>query len=116
MQQTLITIRYSISGDPSRFRSGMEKAAATIAATPGLIWKIWGFDTDHSVGISAYLFESERAAASFALGPVIRGLRNHPDVDEVSLEIAPVDRELSERTGATAALAARPLSPAGTSR
>jgi hypothetical protein len=105
MQKSLVSIRYRLSGDPVRFRGDMERAAATIAAVPGLIWKIWGFDPRRGGGLSAYLFETDAAAQAFVTGPVIERLRKHPDVAEVFVDSAPVDRELSARTGAEAALA-----------
>lgn len=100
MDNALLTVRYAIGGDPARLYGGMEKAARAIAATPGLLFKIWGFDAENRVGVSAYLFDTERAARAFAEGPMIAGLRANPEVAEVTVAIAPVDRGLSAITGA----------------
>ena len=105
MDQTLLTVRYAIGGDPARLRSDMEKAAAAIAGVPGLAFKIWGFDAENRAGTSAYLFTTEAAARAFAAGPMIAGLRANPDVVEVAVAVAPVDRDLSAVTGAGAILA-----------
>jgi hypothetical protein len=107
MRQTLVTVRYTLTGDGETFRTDMDKAAALIAETPGLVWKIWGFEPDLGFGLSAYLFESEAAAYAFVGGPVIQALRARPDVSDVIFEMAGVDQDLSAMTGASTALATR---------
>jgi hypothetical protein len=110
MKQTLVTVRYTLTGDGETFRKDMDKAAALIVETPGLIWKIWGFEPELGFGLSAYLFESEAAAYAFVGGPVIKGLRERPDVSDVIFEMAGVDQGLSAMTGASTALATRSVS------
>jgi hypothetical protein len=112
MRQTLVTVRYTLTGDGETFRTDMDKAAALIAETPGLIWKIWGFEPDLGFGLSAYLFESEAAAYAFVGGPVIHALRARPDISDVIFEMAGVDLDLSAMTGAGPALNMRGVSKA----
>lgn len=110
MRQALLTVTYRLTGDPAAFRNNMEDAAAAIAETRGLLWKIWGLDLDRRRGLSVYLFDGEHAANMFAEGPIIKSLRQHPDVAEVSLDHAPVDRNLSLLSGAGQALS-EPVHP-----
>lgn len=112
MGQILVTVRYRMAGDHAHFRHDMKKAAGLIAGIPGLVWKIWGVDRDRGVGVSSYLFASEASARAFIAGPMIERLRGHPDVTDVSFEFAPVDRDLSEMTGAADALAGAPVAAA----
>jgi len=105
--QAMMVVRYQVIGDAAGFRAGAEKAAGIIATVPGLVWKIWGFGDGRGAGLSAYLFESREAAEAFAAGPVLMGLRRNPEIADVAVEIAPVDRGLSLRTGAEAALGER---------
>ena len=105
MQQALVTVHYQVSGDRTQFHDDMELAAAAIAKTPGLLWKIWGFDPDRGAGVSAYLFDGAGAAERFAAGATIERLRRHPAVASVLLDFAPVDLPLSNQTGAAKALA-----------
>jgi hypothetical protein len=113
MTTALITVRYRLRGPAAQFRGGLSQAAEAIGGTPGLIWKIWGFADAQGMGVSAYLFETLAEAEDFIAGPAIVRLRQHPDVAEVALELAAVDRNLSERTGAAPALE---LSPAAARR
>ena len=110
-QKALLTVRYRLTSPDRQFREEMAKVAPHIAKSPGLIWKIWGFDAHGGTGLSAYLFDTIVSAESFLAGPAIAGLRHHASVVEVACELAPIDDELSVCTGAAAALAARPDRP-----
>lgn len=117
MTQALLTVRYRLTGNPAAFRKGMEGAAPVLTSADGLLWKIWGLDIDGHRGLSVYLFDSAAAASRFATGPIIDRLRQRPDIADVSLDVAPVDHDLSMLTGAGPVLAlraatARPLEPA----
>lgn len=105
MTQSLLTVRYRVVGDAAGFRQDMDKAAAVISASPGLQWKIWGFDPATGTGLGVYLFETTAAAQAFAAGPILERLRQRPDVASVMIDRAPVDLQLSMQTGAAAALA-----------
>ena len=107
MKQALVTVRYTLTGDAEIFRKDMDMAAALIAETPGLVWKIWGFEAELGFGLSAYLFESEAAAYAFVTGPVIKSLRDRPDISDVIFEMAAVEPGLSAMTGAGPALTMR---------
>jgi hypothetical protein len=112
MGQMLVTVRYRVQGDHAHFRHDMTKAAGLIAGVPGLVWKIWGIDQDRGIGVSTYLFASEASARAFIAGPMLDRLRSRPDVTDVSFELATVDQDLSEMTGAADALAGAPIAAA----
>jgi hypothetical protein len=112
MTSHLLTITYTFSGNGARLHAWFADAAGTIAAVDGPRWKIWGFDQERGVGTSAYRFEDAARAASFARGPLVAALRAHPAVRSVAWALAPIDRDLSARTGA-AGLLAHPCDAAG---
>ncbi len=101
MQRTLVTYRYRFTADPVDFRAGLERAADVIATAPGLIWKIWGIDPVRGIGTSAYLFESPEAAMEFNNCPMMKAFGQRPDVQDISFESAPIDRDLSRQTHAS---------------
>lgn len=109
MKQVLVMVRYRLDGNTGQFRTDMETAAAALGATPDLIWKIWALDAGSGTGLSAYLFETTAAADAFVAGPTLERLRAHPVVQEVAVDRAPVDPDLSALTGAGPALAVRHL-------
>jgi hypothetical protein len=95
----LLTVTYRVSAELEGFRAGAAEAAARIAGTPGLRWKIWGLAPD-GAAVSAYLFDTPDAADAFANGPIIAGLKANPGVQGVTLTSAPVDATLSQITHA----------------
>jgi hypothetical protein len=109
MTSHLLTVTYTFSGSGARLHEWFAEAAGTIAAVDGLRWKIWGFDPARGLGTSAYCFEDAAGAADFARGTLVTALRARPAVRGVALAHAPIDGELSARTGAAALLGdARP--------
>lgn len=100
MSQVLLTVRYRIAGDADLFRKAAGSVAPSIASADGLLWKIWGLDSEQRRGLSAYLFANQAAATKFAAGPIIERLRQRPDIAEVMVDAAPIDANLSALTGA----------------
>ena len=107
MNLTLLTVAYRLRIPSAAFRPHAKLAGQRIAETPGLVWKIWGLDSDAGEGTSVYLFRDAASADAFAAGPAIEELRNGP-AEQVTLRLSPVDVALSNITGAAAALAATP--------
>lgn len=107
MTMTLISVAYRLRISSESFRAHAETSARLIAEAPGLIWKIWGLDSDAGEGTSFYLFRDTASAHAFANGPALAALRKGP-AESVTVRIAPVDMALSNITGAAPALAGMP--------
>lgn len=99
MIPTLLLVIYRLRIPVADFRAHAQTAAARIASTPGLAWKVWGLDDETGFGTSAYLFHDAASAKAFAEGPAIAELRDGPAADVVT-RITPVDVGLSSITGA----------------
>ena len=113
MTPVLLTVTYRLTLTPSEFLARVDTPARAIASAPGLIFKIWGLDTETGLATSSYLFRDRDAAEAFASGPMIDALRNGP-ATEVFVRVAPVNSDLSRITHAgfvldAAARSNRPL-------
>jgi len=106
--QTLLTMTYRLRIPVEAFRPHAEAAGRRIAETPGLVWKIWGLQSDTRQGTSVYLFRDPESAEAFAAGPAIAEQRNGP-ADDLRVRLAPVDVALSTITGAAATPTATPM-------
>lgn len=84
---------------PAEFLARVGEPARAIASALGLIFKLWGLDTDIGLATSSYLFCDRAAADAFAAGPMIDTLRNGP-ATEVLVRVAPVNSDLSRITHA----------------
>lgn len=100
----IVVVAYRLRVPVATFRAGARAMAERIAATPGLVWKIWGLDDATGEGAGLYLFRGPASAAAFAGGPVLGALRDGP-AERVDVRVAPVMHDLSEITHAAAALA-----------
>jgi|GEM_PF-2318060 len=107
MTLTLISVAYRLRIPAANFLAHAEDSAHRIAAAPGLVWKIWGLDSDTGEGTSFYLFRDAASAQTFANGPALAALRDGP-AESVTVRVAPVDTSLSNITGAGPALAGIP--------
>src|SRR6266513_825299 len=103
-QQILqVNMNFSIS------RADLEKAwlgvAQPVAATPGLIWKVWLINEKEKEAGGIYLFESADAARAYVGSPIVAALKASPAVSNISAKFFDVIGEHSAITRA-------PLTPA----
>ena len=83
----------------------MLHAADSIAALPGLLWKVWTYnDAEHAAG-GVYLFDSEEHARAWGDGTVQAALGRLPGVSDVGTNYYDVDEKLSAVTRGPLAVA-----------
>jgi len=95
----LLTVTYELAVLPAEFLARVSKPARAIASAPGLIFKLWGLDTETGLATSSYLFSDRATADAFAAGPMIDALRNGPATN-VFVRVASVNDNLSRVTRA----------------
>lgn len=85
MSATLLQINFKFEGSKAEYLEAFNEAAAAIAATPGLRWKVWPWnDADH-MGGGIYLFDDAASAQAFLEGPIAAGLPDHPALSDISV-------------------------------
>src|SRR5450432_2800511 len=100
MPNTILQINYQFTSSPAEHRALVTPAADPIAATPGLVWKVWLInETDHEAG-GIYLFESRDAAQGYLNSPIITGFAAHPSIRAVSAKLFDTNESLSRITRA----------------
>ena len=109
MTQTAVAVTYRLDettrqDDARALKDQFAAAAAAIAATPGLTWKISAIDAGRGVGLGLYLFEADEAARDFEAGELMQRLRAHPGISDIRVVRAPALRDLSIAMGAARAL------------
>lgn len=96
----LLVVRYGRrfeNDDPEAARSFLA-AAEKIAAIPGLLWKLWGYDDSRRVAESIYLFETGEHARAWGDGPMKPALSSHPGVGDIEVSYYDIDEQLSAVT------------------
>ena len=77
-----------------------QRVVDTIAAVPGLEWKLWVAGPEENSAGGIYLFRDEASASAYVGGPVIAALRRNPSVRDVRVRVYSIDEDLSRRTRA----------------
>jgi hypothetical protein len=105
MAQKILITKFSYSLPAADFKAVLSSVADEFAKVPGCLWKIWLIDEQKSEGGAIYLFESEKALATFKDSPLVAMVLSHPALSNFDLRATDVLEDLSEITRA-------PLMPA----
>jgi hypothetical protein len=82
-----VQIQFDLRCTPDQYRELAEHVAGAIAAVPGLLWKIWILDQEHSRGGGVYLFADRAAATAYLEGPIVSRLRGNPAVAGIDVRL-----------------------------
>lgn len=85
MSITILQINFKFDGSRAEYLEAFSEAAAPIAASPGLRWKVWPWNDGEQVGGGFYLFKYAASAQAFLEGPIAAGLGQHPAVSDLSV-------------------------------
>jgi hypothetical protein len=98
MDKTILQINFKFEGSRAQYLEAFNEAAAAIAATPGLQWKVWPWNDEERLGGGIYLFDDASSAQAFLEGPIASGLGEHPAISKVSVKQFQVLDSLTEIT------------------
>ena len=102
----LLVVRYAREHgqDDTQQAENLLHAADSIAALPGLLWKVWTYnDGEHAAG-GVYLFDSEEHARAWGDGTVQAALGRMPGISDVQTNYYDIDQKLSAITRAPLAV------------
>ena len=85
--KVILQIQFDLRCTPAQFREHADHVAGAFAAVPGLLWKVWLLDEEHSRGGGVYLFADRAAATAYLEGPIVSGLRANPAVAGVEVRL-----------------------------
>jgi hypothetical protein len=57
MAKAILMITFKFDGSKAEYLETFREAAAAIASTPGLRWKVWPWNEEERAGGGIYLFE-----------------------------------------------------------
>jgi hypothetical protein len=85
MARTILQINFKFKGSKAEYLQAFDEVAASIAASPGLRWKVWPWNDDEQMGGGIYLFDDASSAQAYLQGPLAAGLGQHPAVSDISV-------------------------------
>lgn len=86
MGKTMLQVNFKFDGSKDEYLQTFDGLVESLAATPGLQWKIWPWNGEEGVGGGFYLFEDAAAAQAFLEGPIPAGLGEIPTVSDISVK------------------------------
>jgi hypothetical protein len=86
MAKTMLQINFKFSGSKAEYLETFQDLAAPIAATAGLLWKVWPWNEEDQTGGGIYIFEDAASAQAFLGGPIAAGLGQAPTVSDISVK------------------------------
>jgi hypothetical protein len=86
MAATIVQINFKFAGSKEEYQRVFAEAAAAIAATAGLRWKVWPWNDEAQEGGGIYLFDDAASAQAFLTGPIAATLGQMPAVSDISVK------------------------------
>ena len=90
MKPKLLITQFKLDLTRSDYESLCNQIAETIAAVPGLRWKIWTHDEAVGEAGGVCLFDTETALHGFLESPVIAAVKRNPAFREVRFKVLDV--------------------------
>lgn len=98
MSDRLVQINFKFNGSKAEYLQAFGGVAKSIAAVPGLHWKVWPWNDGERVGGGIYLFADDASAKAFLEGPIAAALGQHPAVTDIRVKQFDVLEDLTAIT------------------
>ena len=82
----ILQINYTLNVPVRDFVAAAAPVAETIAAVPGLRWKIWLANDNEQEGGGIYLFDDDDSLRAFVDGPIIARLKANPALRALNIK------------------------------
>ena len=87
MSQKILQVNLNFSISRTELEAAWLEAAQPIADSPGLRWKVWLMnEAEHEAG-GIYLFDSDAAAQSYLVGPIVAALKSSPAISNINAKL-----------------------------
>jgi hypothetical protein len=98
MTKQVLQVNFNISVSRSDFEKASAPAAAVIAKTPGLTWKVWAIDEGRKEVAGIYLFDDSSSAQKYQAGEIVAMIKSNPAFSNVTLKQFEVMEDLTKVT------------------
>ena len=88
---TIIQINYKFEMTRAEYEQGALGSASTIAASPGLRWKVWIVNDEAREAGGIYLFDDEASARAYIASPHIARVRSNPKIKDWNYKLFAVN-------------------------
>jgi hypothetical protein len=110
MSQQILQVNMNFSIPRADLERAWLGVAEPVAATPGLLWKVWLVNEEEKEAGGIYLFESADAARAYVGSPLVAALKASPAVSNITAKMFDV---MGEHSAITRAPLTAPVETAG---
>ena len=87
MSKTVLQVNYKFTENADNITAMNTRIADSLAAVPGLIWKIWLVNEENHEAGGICLFENREAAEEFKYSLELTGFLEHPSISVASVKL-----------------------------
>ena len=87
MAQQILQVNFKFNVPREQYENTVSPMAQDFAEVSGCLWKVWLMnEAEHEAG-GIYLFDSEAAAQSYLVGPIVAVLKSSPAISNISAKL-----------------------------
>jgi hypothetical protein len=86
MSGRILQINFKFNVPRADYEKAVAPLADPVAASPGLIWKVWLMNESKSEAGGIYLFEDAQAVANYLATELVAGIVSHPALSDFSVK------------------------------
>jgi hypothetical protein len=98
MSGQILQINFKFNMSERDYERALAPLAGDIAATPGLIWKVWLMNEEEGEAGGIYLFRDRASLDAYLDGPIVAGVCAHPALSGFSMTRFEVMEDLTAAT------------------
>jgi hypothetical protein len=92
---SILLINFKLNMSSAEYRKIAESVVQAIADVPGLVWKVWLLNEQDGEAGGIYLFQDEQSLATYLSGPIIRQIKDLPQLCEINAKRFEIIPELT---------------------
>ena len=109
MSPKILQVNFKLKASTQEYQALCQSVAQAVADVPGLCWKIWMLNDSQKEAGGIYLFEDEQALRDYLSGPIVAGVKSHPQLSDFSVKTFDAMEEVTARTRGPIGIAATAL-------
>jgi small neutral amino acid transporter SnatA (MarC family) len=86
MSETILQINFKFHVSRTEYEAAVTPLAEPVAATPGLLWKVWLMNEAEQEAGGIYLFTDSQSVGSFLNSDLVAGIVSHPALSDFSVK------------------------------
>ena len=93
MTKKILQVNFTYDGTKESVMESFMPATQPIADQPGLDWKVWLWNDEARECGGIYLFADQSSVGAYLEGPIVKSIKEHPAISNLSAKVFDVIEE-----------------------